>query len=145
MPFHSLPQSYFYKKENLLSGLIFNKENITIRPEYETILRFYGYDIDTTSSMVTESQMNNEQMMNENVTTSTTAEPSSTEEQQTTLEQKSSDAPETSQAPETTVQSETTKGEEETTEEVTQPAEGKCSNNYFLNFNFNLKTLTARN
>lgn len=29
-------QSYFYKKENLLSGLIFNKENITIKPEYET-------------------------------------------------------------------------------------------------------------
>lgn len=39
-------QSYFYKKENLLSGLIFNKENITIRPEYETVLRFYGYDLD---------------------------------------------------------------------------------------------------
>lgn len=38
-------QSYFYKRENLLSGLIFNKENITIRPEYETVLRFYGYDL----------------------------------------------------------------------------------------------------
>lgn len=29
-----------------MSGLIFNKENITIRPEYETVLRFYGYDLD---------------------------------------------------------------------------------------------------
>ena len=51
-------QSYFYKKENLLSGLIFNKENITIRPEYETVLRFYGYDLDGTTNMLTESKIN---------------------------------------------------------------------------------------
>jgi hypothetical protein len=51
-------QSYFYKKENLLSGLIFNKENITIRPEYETVLRFYGYDLDGATNMLTESKMN---------------------------------------------------------------------------------------
>lgn len=51
-------QSYFYKKENLLSGLIFNKENITIRPEYETVLRFYGYDLDGVTNMLTESKMN---------------------------------------------------------------------------------------
>jgi Serpin (serine protease inhibitor) len=49
-------QSYFYKKENLLSGLIFNKENITIRQEYETVLRFYGYDLDGSSTMQTEAQ-----------------------------------------------------------------------------------------
>lgn len=51
-------QSYFYKKENLLSGLIFNKENITIRPEYETVLRFYGYDLDGSTNMLTESKAN---------------------------------------------------------------------------------------
>lgn len=51
-------QSYFYKSENLLSGLIFNKENITIRPEYETVLRFYGYDLDGSTNMLTESRMN---------------------------------------------------------------------------------------
>lgn len=51
-------QSYFYKKENLLSGLIFNKENIKIRPEYENVLRFYGYDLDGASNMLTESKMN---------------------------------------------------------------------------------------
>lgn len=51
-------QSYFYKSENLLSGLIFNKENITIRAEYETVLRFYGYDLDGSSNMLTESKMN---------------------------------------------------------------------------------------
>lgn len=51
-------QSYFYKKENLLSGLIFNKENITIRSEYETVLRFYGYDLDGASNMLTESKIN---------------------------------------------------------------------------------------
>lgn len=41
-----------------MSGLIFNKENITIRQEYETVLRFYGYDLDGTTNMLTESKMN---------------------------------------------------------------------------------------
>lgn len=41
-----------------MSGLIFNKENITIRSEYETVLRFYGYDLDGASNMLTESKMN---------------------------------------------------------------------------------------
>lgn len=60
--FYFLLQSYFYKKESLLSGLIFNKDNITIRSEYETVLRFYGYDLDTTS-MLTESKMNESAQM----------------------------------------------------------------------------------
>ncbi|CRL03527.1 CLUMA_CG016153, isoform A [Clunio marinus] len=55
---HRRLRSYFYKKENLLSGLIFNKENITIRPEYETVLRFYGYDLDGAMNMLTESKIN---------------------------------------------------------------------------------------
>lgn len=64
-------QSYFYKKENLLSGLIFNKENITIRPEYETVLRFYGYDLDGASNMLTESKLNETAGNMMNVTEST--------------------------------------------------------------------------
>lgn len=64
-------QSYFYKKENLLSGLIFNKENITIRPEYETVLRFYGYDLDGASNMLTESKVNQTAANMTNVTEST--------------------------------------------------------------------------
>ncbi|CAO1346580.1 unnamed protein product [Diamesa serratosioi] len=59
---HRRLRSYFYKKESLLSGLIFNKENITIRSEYETVLRFYGYDLDTTS-MLSESKMNESAQM----------------------------------------------------------------------------------
>ncbi|XP_070507279.1 uncharacterized protein [Chironomus tepperi] len=54
---HRRLRSYFYKKENLLSGLIFNKENITIKQEYETILRFYGYDLDGASNMLTDSKV----------------------------------------------------------------------------------------
>lgn len=66
---HRRLRSYFYKKENLLSGLIFNKENITIRQEYETVLRFYGYDLDGASNMLSDSQMNVDGM--NNVTDST--------------------------------------------------------------------------
>lgn len=64
-----IQQSYFYKKENLLSGLIFNKENITIKPEYETVLRFYGYDLNGASNMLTDSKVDVDAM--ENVTEST--------------------------------------------------------------------------
>lgn len=103
-------QSYFYKKENLLSGLIFNKENITIRPEYETgesalhkfpilssfwsqpsprnltqVLRFYGYDLDGATNMLTESKMNETAGNMTNVTDATdTTVPSEGEEAQTT-------------------------------------------------------------
>lgn len=42
---HRRLRSYFYNQENLLSGLSLSKENVTIRPEYETLLRFYGYDL----------------------------------------------------------------------------------------------------
>lgn len=135
-------QSYFYKKESLLSGLIFNKENITIRSEYETVLRFYGYDLDTTS-MLTESNMNESaQMTNateKEATDSimTTLSPmNETEVQQTTTimsttttissttssttTSKVPDIPETTIVPETTDISDTTNVEETSEiEEVT--------------------------
>lgn len=38
-------QTYFYQEENLLSGLSLSRENLTVRPEYEEILVFYGYDL----------------------------------------------------------------------------------------------------
>lgn len=69
-------QSYFYRRENLLSGLIFNKENITIRPEYETVLRFYGYDLDAgTLSETTQVDAN---MTNTTEATDTTTPSTST-------------------------------------------------------------------
>lgn len=43
-------QSYFYQQENVLSGLSLSKENVTIRSGYESILRFYGYDLGDGSS-----------------------------------------------------------------------------------------------
>ena len=48
---HRRLRSYFYQNENLLSGLTLSSENITIRSEYESILRFYGYDLDTIPEM----------------------------------------------------------------------------------------------
>ncbi|CAO1322185.1 unnamed protein product [Diamesa tonsa] len=139
---HRRLRSYFYKKESLLSGLIFNKENITIRSEYETVLRFYGYDLDTTS-MLTESNMNESaQMTNateKEATDSimTTLSPmNKTEVQQTTTimsttttissttssttTSKVPDIPETTIVPETTDNSDTTNVEETSeVEEVT--------------------------
>jgi Serpin (serine protease inhibitor) len=103
-------QSYFYKKENLLSGLIFNKDNITIRPEYETVLRFYGYDLEGATNMLTESKMN-ETVGNMTSTTEATEIAISTtenEEDTTTLQ------------PETSDTTDEVSGTEETTEDNAQ-------------------------
>lgn len=43
---HRRLRTYFYKNENILSGLSLSRDNITIRPEYETVLRFYGYEVE---------------------------------------------------------------------------------------------------
>ncbi|KFB39611.1 AGAP004198-PA-like protein [Anopheles sinensis] len=48
---HRRLRSYFYQKENLLNGLSLSSENITIRPEYETVLKFYGYDLENIPEM----------------------------------------------------------------------------------------------
>ncbi|XP_055544709.1 uncharacterized protein LOC129729870 [Wyeomyia smithii] len=48
---HRRLRSYFYRKENLLSGLSLSSENITIRPEYESVLKFYGYDLENIPEM----------------------------------------------------------------------------------------------
>uniref|UniRef100_A0A2K6VB06 Serpin domain-containing protein n=1 Tax=Anopheles darlingi TaxID=43151 RepID=A0A2K6VB06_ANODA len=48
---HRRLRSYFYQKENLLNGLSLSSENITIRPEYESVLKFYGYDLDSIPEM----------------------------------------------------------------------------------------------
>ncbi|XP_062553915.1 uncharacterized protein LOC134219231 [Armigeres subalbatus] len=48
---HRRLRSYFYRRENLLSGLSLSSENITIRPEYESILKFYGYDLENIPEM----------------------------------------------------------------------------------------------
>ncbi|KAL1394344.1 hypothetical protein pipiens_003078 [Culex pipiens pipiens] len=69
---HRRLRSYFYQKENLLSGLSLSSENITIRPEYESVLKFYGYDLDNIPEMHMQT------------TTTTTILPMSTESEETT-------------------------------------------------------------
>lgn len=139
-------QSYFYKKENLLSGLIFSKENIAIRPEYETgesalhkfpilssfwsqpfplssplrnstqVLRFYGYDLDGATNMLTESKMNETAGNMTNVTDATDITTvSEGEEAQTTTTLQ----PETSEDDTTAVE----EGGDETTEEASEAGE----------------------
>ncbi|KAG5867797.1 hypothetical protein JTB14_009560 [Gonioctena quinquepunctata] len=41
---HRHLKSYFIPREGFLAGLTLNHENVTLRPEYEEILKFYGYD-----------------------------------------------------------------------------------------------------
>lgn len=106
-----IQQSYFYKKENLLSGLIFNKENITIRQEYETVLRFYGYDLDGASNMLTDTKVDVDGM--NNVTEST--DPSKPEESNSTT---------TTTA---TAEAETTKTTEEPTMIVSSTSENEAN------------------
>lgn len=127
-------QSYFYKKENLLSGLIFNKENITIRPEYETVLRFYGYDLDGATNMLTESKVNGTDVMNvtesadaATSTSSSTPANETTTEEATTLQPDTSDseAPttdEVSGAEENTEDNTTSDGEDEDVTTVAPPS-----------------------
>lgn len=103
-------QSYFYKKENLLSGLIFNKENITIRQEYETVLRFYGYDLDGATNMLTESKMNETAGSMMNVTEATDTSTSTPGNETTT------DADEKGEEETTTVQPETSDNDPPTDE-----------------------------
>lgn len=109
-------QSYFYKKENLLSGLIFNKENITIRPEYETVLRFYGYDLDGATNMLTESKMNETAGNMTNVTEATDTA-MSTPGNETTDEDEKGDEETTTLPPETSESDPTTTDEGSETEE----------------------------
>jgi Serpin (serine protease inhibitor) len=114
-------QSYFYKKENLLSGLIFNKDNITIKAEYETVLRFYGYDLDSgTGSMLTESRMNGTAMNMTNGTEATDTTATTPESEMNTEK----DDEVTTLPPETSSTDEVS-GTEENTEENTTVSDEK--------------------
>ncbi|XP_050069277.1 uncharacterized protein LOC126557520 [Anopheles maculipalpis] len=73
---HRRLRSYFYQRENLLNGLSLSSENITIRPEYESVLKFYGYDLENIPEM--------------RMSTTTTTMPSTTSEME--LEETTSDA-----------------------------------------------------
>ncbi|KAK5647044.1 hypothetical protein RI129_005508 [Pyrocoelia pectoralis] len=47
---HRHLKSYFIPEEGFLAGLTFSHENVTLKPSYESILRFYGYDVDNFNS-----------------------------------------------------------------------------------------------
>ncbi|CAG9854970.1 unnamed protein product [Phyllotreta striolata] len=42
---HRHLKSYFIPREGFLAGLTLNHDNVSLRPEYEDVLRFYGFDI----------------------------------------------------------------------------------------------------
>lgn len=120
-----LLQSYFYKRENLLSGLIFNKENITIRPEYETVLRFYGYDLDAGTLSETTREDGGANMTNATEATDSTTPPSTSTSTTLASNETTSGEDLTTTEPsevETFAPTEVTNGEEEGGEEVTTVA-----------------------
>lgn len=115
--------------------MVFNKENITIKQEYENILRFYGYDVDTTPNMMSESKTDMEEMMSTmNETNSTSVETTmmsstvssttvppytTTKEEDTTMKTEEEDDTTTStmeEMPTSNQESEDTTTEPETTE-----------------------------
>ncbi|XP_050087974.1 uncharacterized protein LOC126572593 [Anopheles aquasalis] len=79
---HRRLRSYFYQKENLLNGLSLSSENITIRPEYESVLKFYGYDLESIPEM----------RMPSMTTTTTTLSPPTTTDETTEMESDVSDS-----------------------------------------------------
>ncbi|XP_065171730.1 uncharacterized protein [Atheta coriaria] len=49
---HRHLKSYFIPKEGFLAGLTLSHDNITLNREYQSILKFYGYDIDSFNNPV---------------------------------------------------------------------------------------------
>lgn len=89
---HRRLRTYFFENENPLKGLSLNKENVTITPEYETILNFYGYDLGM--DMISSTMQPTTESLNETTTlqtpttkqeekmTTTTESPTTTTEQE---------------------------------------------------------------
>lgn len=118
---HRRLRSYFYSQENLLSGLSLSKENITIRPEYETILRFYGYDLENGGMM---SSGKNEGGAEEAATETTTTENQTTTSSETTEPSTTSEIPitTTEEVESTTIENNTTTAVTESTTTTTTAA-----------------------
>ncbi|XP_055704315.1 uncharacterized protein LOC129802471 [Phlebotomus papatasi] len=130
---HRRLRSYFYNQENLLSGLSLSKENVTIRPEYETLLRFYGYDL-MSGMMHTSTESSTKETSTELSTTvgttesttesstelTTTTEMITTTESSTKQETTETTTQSTTHTPEmTSTMEQTTTTEAETTETTT--------------------------
>ncbi len=112
--------------------MIFNKENITIKQEYENILRFYGYDLDTTPHMVSESKGKEEDMETTsetamNTTTEEAMVPSSTTEEPTTVTPEPDLEDTTENEEETTESDSTTPSDEEETTEAAEETETEAA------------------
>lgn len=126
---HRRLRSYFYSQDNLLSGLSLSVPNVTVRPEYENILRFYGYDLENGNMITTnggksgDCKEENETMtteMPEQVVETTTLD---MEEEETTIEM-TTEPPTTTTTtpiPSTTKKQETIANTEGTTIPTTAP------------------------
>ncbi|CAG9576100.1 unnamed protein product [Danaus chrysippus] len=88
---HRTLKTYFVPEEGFLAGLALNNENVTFNESYKKILKFYGFDLDqsssndtnmnTTNTSSTTETANNTSTSTENtpVTTPPTTEPSKEE------------------------------------------------------------------
>lgn len=122
---HRRLRSYFYSQDNLLSGLSLSEPNVTVRPEYENILRFYGYDLDN-GNMITSSGKACKPNETEVIPETTTEQPEmttiimTTEEELITTTEMATEPP-TTTATTTTTPVTTTTVKETTTMMVTLP------------------------
>lgn len=103
-------QTYFYQEENLLSGLSLSKENLTIRPEYEEVLVFYGFDLQPINVIFHQPTTGTPAPEKEEATTEMEMM-TTTEEEMTTMPSTSS----STTTPSTTTEAISTTTEEETT------------------------------
>ncbi|XP_031332113.1 cell wall protein DAN4-like isoform X2 [Photinus pyralis] len=68
---HRHLKSYFIPEEGFLAGLTFSHENVTLKSSYESILRFYGYDVDNFNSALYPTPSTTTSYASQNATTST--------------------------------------------------------------------------
>ncbi|KAF5275666.1 hypothetical protein FQA39_LY06778 [Lamprigera yunnana] len=80
---HRHLKSYFIPREGFLGGLTFNCDNVTLKPHYENILKFYGFNVEEfnidffsnlSSTHVTTSTSNNVHSTTKQQSTTTTTQ-----------------------------------------------------------------------
>jgi hypothetical protein len=121
-------QSYFIPEEGFLSGLTLSHDNVTLHREYEDILRFYGFDIDSFNSALYAGLFTTEEFTSTTempttsteIITSTTEVPVSTTEINSSTIETASGATETSTVAVTSTENISEKeGNHEMTTEIT--------------------------
>ncbi|KAI8044270.1 hypothetical protein M5D96_000421 [Drosophila gunungcola] len=102
---HRRLRTYFFGSDNPLKGLSFNKSNVTVLKDFETVLMFYGYDLSvdmlssTPANLTSDAEMVNTTMASNATTGEMEAETTTLKDAESTTEEP---ATTTTEAPATT-------------------------------------------